>query len=257
MGGQHTALTAIVTGASRGFGRAVAAALTTRGVSVVGVARGPDDLETARLELGRRFIPVAGDATDAGLADELLGRYQPRYVVLNAGAAPVMGPFTALSWEDFSINWHTDTRQAFTWARALVEAPALNGRAVVMLGSGASLRGSPLSGGYAPAKAAIRFVCDYAAVEAARRGLGIRFFTLLPQLTPLTGLGERGVAAYAEGSGGMTVMLERLRPHLTPARVGDTVVRLFAVPAGPTGLVTPSPEPGAYLLTGSALTKVP
>lgn len=257
MGEEQDGPTAIVTGASGGFGRAIAEALTIRGVTVVGVARGSDDLGAVGRELGPRFVPVAGDATDARLAAELLRRHQPRYVVLNAGATPVMGPLTGLSWEEFSVNWHTDTRHAFTWAQALVASAPVDGRAVVMVGSGASLAGSPLSGGYAGAKATVRFVCDYAAVEAKRRGLAIRFFTLMPQLTPLTRLGERGVAAYAEDSGGMSVLLDRLRPHLTPERVGDTVARLFAVPAGPSRLTTPSPEPGAYLLTGSALSKVP
>ena len=47
---------AIVTGASRGFGRAIAAALTAAGTTVVGVARDESALELAGKELGERFI---------------------------------------------------------------------------------------------------------------------------------------------------------------------------------------------------------
>ena len=58
-----------------------------------------------------------------------------------------------------------------------------------------------MSGGYAGAKSALRFISSYAADESDRAGLGIRFVTLLPQLTPATDLGSVGVAAYAERQG--------------------------------------------------------
>jgi hypothetical protein len=51
------------------------------------------------------------------------------------------------------------------------------------------VRGSPLSGGYAGAKATIRFLTGYAAAESERDGLGIRFASLLPQLTRSPGWG--------------------------------------------------------------------
>jgi NAD(P)-dependent dehydrogenase (short-subunit alcohol dehydrogenase family) len=73
---------------------------------------------------------------------------------------------------------------------------------VISLSSGAALRGSPLSGGYVGAKAAIGRLTGYAAEESERAGLGIRFVSLLPQLTPATGLGVRYVAAFAARQGG-------------------------------------------------------
>lgn len=60
--------TAVVTGASRGFGRAIAAALIGAGAEVAGVARDDAELALVRDQLGERFIPIVGDATDAGLA---------------------------------------------------------------------------------------------------------------------------------------------------------------------------------------------
>ena len=71
------------------------------------------------------------------------------------------------------------------------------GSTVVTMSSGAAVAGSPLSGGYAGAKAAIRFITSYAADESERAGLGIRFISLLPRLTPATDLGATAVAAYA------------------------------------------------------------
>jgi hypothetical protein len=72
---------------------------------------------------------------------------------------------------------------AFHWTREALLAPQAPGSSVVTLSSGAAVFGSPLTGGYAGAKAAIRWLTAYAADEAKRAGLGIRFVSLLPQLT--------------------------------------------------------------------------
>src|ERR1700760_3584266 len=93
--------TAIVTGASRGFGRGIAAALTAAGARVVGVARGGAELDTLRAELGG-FTAVPADAADPATARCLIERYQPRTVVLCAGAAPQMSPLQEQTWESFS-----------------------------------------------------------------------------------------------------------------------------------------------------------
>ena len=85
----------------------------------------------------------------------------------------------------------------------------------------------PLSGGYAGAKAAVRFISAYAAEESRRDKLGIRFIALLPQLTPATDLGATGVAAYAAYEGlDIDTFLDRFQPILTPEHVGKAVVEL-------------------------------
>jgi len=56
--------TALVTGASRGFGRAIAVALSKHGAHVAGVARDPGRLEELHAQLGGTFTPVAADAAD-------------------------------------------------------------------------------------------------------------------------------------------------------------------------------------------------
>jgi NADP-dependent 3-hydroxy acid dehydrogenase YdfG len=60
--------TAIVTGASRGFGRGIAEALSRAGVTVVGVARNEAVLQEVRAELGGSFIPMSADAGDPAVA---------------------------------------------------------------------------------------------------------------------------------------------------------------------------------------------
>jgi NAD(P)-dependent dehydrogenase (short-subunit alcohol dehydrogenase family) len=122
--------TAVVTGAGRGFGRAIAAALHAAGATVVGVARTASDLQDLGSALGDGFIPVAADAADMTVAADVLERFRPRTLVLNAGAVPPMGPLREQTWQSFSRNWYVDTQQAFHWSRAALLVPrhaALNG----------------------------------------------------------------------------------------------------------------------------------
>ena len=88
-------------------------------------------------------------------------------------------------------------RHAFHWIREALLLPLDPGSTVVVMSSGAAVAGSPLSGGYAGSKATIRFLTGYAQEESQRAGLGIRFFSVLPKLTPATDLGSPAVAAYA------------------------------------------------------------
>ncbi|MFF4259764.1 SDR family oxidoreductase [Streptomyces sp. NPDC001663] len=227
--------TAVVTGAGRGFGRAISAALVAAGTHVVGVARTERDLLTVRDELGGSFIPVTADATDEGVAERVIRDHRPSVLVLNAGAIPHMAPVHEQTWETFSRHWHTDTRHVFAWTRAALRAPLAPGSVVVSLSSGAVLAGSPLSGGYASAKAATRYLRGYAAEESRRAGLGIRFVTLLPQLTPLTAAGAVAVAGYAARQGvDPDTFAAGLQPILTPEQVAKAVTDLAADPgSGP------------------------
>jgi NAD(P)-dependent dehydrogenase (short-subunit alcohol dehydrogenase family) len=223
--------TAVVTGASRGFGRAIAAALVAAGTNVVGIARGEQDLRAVGDELGAGFTPVAADATDETLARDVLREHRPGLLVLNAGVTPHMAPVHEQTWETFSRNWHVDTRHAFTWTRAALLEPLAPGSVVVMMSSGAAIGGSPLSGGYASAKAAIRYLRGYAADESTRAGLDIRFVTLLPDLTPATGLGSAGVAGYAARQGvDRDTFVASRGPILTPDQVAKAVLELAGDP---------------------------
>jgi NAD(P)-dependent dehydrogenase (short-subunit alcohol dehydrogenase family) len=223
--------TAVVTGASRGFGRAIAAALVASGSTVVGIARGEQELRAVHDELGAAFTPIAADATSETLAEDVIRQHHPSLLVLNAGVTPHMAPVHEQTWETFSRNWHTDTRHVFAWTRAALREPLAPGSVVVAMSSGAALGGSPLSGGYASAKAAIRYIRGYAADESERAGLGIRFVALLPQLTPVTGLGSAGVSGYAARQGvDRDAFVAGLQPVLTPDQVAKAVLELAANP---------------------------
>jgi NAD(P)-dependent dehydrogenase (short-subunit alcohol dehydrogenase family) len=241
--------TALVTGASRGFGRGIATALVTAGMQVVGVARDSDQLQQLRAELGDAFIPVTADITGPVIAGRLIDAYRPSILVLNAGASPLPRPLHQHTWQSFSQNWDVDVQHVFRWVREALLNPLPPGSTVITVSSGAALRGSPLSGGYAGAKATIRFITAYAADESERAELGIRFRCVLPQLTPATALGSAAIAAYAGRQGAdVGSYLAAAGPALTVEQVGSAITSL---------ITDPGYDRVAYLLTAGGLTPAP
>jgi NAD(P)-dependent dehydrogenase (short-subunit alcohol dehydrogenase family) len=119
---------------------------------------------------------------------------------------------------------------------------------VVSFSSGAAMHGSPLSGGYAGAKATIRFLSSYARAEAERSSLGIRFVSILPQITPATQLGAPFVEAYATYAGlSVEAYLAQFGEMLTPDQVAASVLDL----ASDEGYGAP-----AYVLTGAGMNPI-
>ncbi len=194
-GRQLSGTTAMVIGASRGFRAGdCRGAGRTRGRCGRG-GTSERQLNELRSELGHRFIPEVADVSDAGVAHRLVSHGRPQTIVLDAGAQPVIGPLQEQTRETSSTNWNTDAYQVVHFVREVLTEPLEPGSVVVSVSSAAALRGSPLSGGYAGAKATVKFISAYGGPEAALRTLGLRFVAVLPVITPATDLGAGGVAA--------------------------------------------------------------
>jgi NAD(P)-dependent dehydrogenase (short-subunit alcohol dehydrogenase family) len=239
--------TALVVGASRGLGRGIALATATAGAAVIAVSRSATTFPES--SGGGSIQAVIADAADPSVPGSLLDRYDPQLVVLVAGATPLVRPLQHQTWETFSANWNTDVRIAFHWLREALLKPLRPGSTVVVVSSGAALAGSPLSGGYAGAKATQRFITGYAQEEADRAGLGITFTAVLPRITPLTDLGRPAVRAYAARNGqSEEEYVSQLGEPVSPGSAGAAVLELAQAE-------TASLAPG-YLLTGAGLQKL-
>ena len=234
---------AIVVGASRGLGRGVALSLSAAGASVLAIARSQAGLDEVRAA-DPTIEVLAGDATDPDVAGDALARHDPEVVAVVAGASPPLDPIHHQTWDTFSLNWQVDAHLSFNWLQASLRRPLRPGSRVLLMSSGAAVAGSPLSGGYAGAKATIRFMAAYADEEARRDGLGIRVMTVLPKLTPATELGLAAVRAYAQRAGiSEAQYAARFGAPVTPEIAGAAFVELAAG--------DPSDDV-AYLLTGDA-----
>ncbi|OBA77046.1 short-chain dehydrogenase [Mycobacterium sp. 1554424.7] len=238
--------TALIVGASRGLGRGIATAAAEAGASVIAVSR---SATTFPEPANGSIEAVVADAADASAPGALLDRYDPQVLVLVAGASPLPRPLQHHTWETFSANWDTDVRIAFHWLREALLRPLRPGSRVVVFSSGAALAGSPLSGGYAGAKATQRFITGYAQDEANRADLGISFTALMPRITPLTELGGPAVRAYAAREGqSEEEYVKQLGELVSPQVAGAAVVELAQADTDALA--------ASYLLTGAGLQKI-
>jgi NAD(P)-dependent dehydrogenase (short-subunit alcohol dehydrogenase family) len=232
---------AVVVGASRGLGKGIADAFVEAGATVVRVARTPEPT-------GSGGHTELADATDPVAAGRILAHFRPDILALVAGAAPLLRPLHLHTWETFSVNWQSDVRMTFNWLREALLLPLRPGSRVVVMSSGAAVMGSPLSGGYAGAKATQRLMAAYAAAESQRLNLGIGVTAVLPRLTPATDLGSAAVDAYAEREGlEVDEYLRRMGPPVTPAIAGAAFVELATTERGVSG---------AYFLTAAGLKEI-
>jgi 3-oxoacyl-[acyl-carrier protein] reductase len=240
----------MVVGASRGLGRGVAAAFAEAGAPVIAVSR--TAVEFPQPANAGAIQPEIADAGDPTAAARLLDRYEPKALILVAGASVHMRPLQQQTWETFSVNWQTDVRISFHWLREALLKPLQPGSRVIVFSSGAGVNpnGSPLSGGYAGAKATQRFITEYAQDEAERAGLDITFTAVLPYFAPKTGVGRAAVEAYAARAG--QPLEEYLRGQgslVTPEIAGAAVVELVRADA--------SKVARNYRLSGTGLEQLP
>ena len=164
---------AIVTGASRGIGLAVAQALVDRGDRVCITGRNADSLAEATAQLGAGAIAVAGKAHDALHRQETVARTLEEfgridYLVNNVGTTPVFGPMLDHDGDLFRKVLDINVVAAFEWIKAAHEAwLGAHGGAIVNVSSVAALRPAPGLGAYGVSKAALRYLTEQLAVELA------------------------------------------------------------------------------------------
>jgi NAD(P)-dependent dehydrogenase (short-subunit alcohol dehydrogenase family) len=231
---------ALVVGGSRGLGKGAVISLEVQGYEVTTIGR-----DAAHL-LPRHLV---GDATDESLAGRALTELRPELLVLVAGAAPPLGPFHQMSWDQFQTNWNVDTRLAFVWLKQALGLPLPSGSHLIVVASGAAVQGSPVSGGYAAAKRAQWFLAQYAATEIERAKLGMVVHCLLPNLNPSSEMGRAAITAYSRRAGvSEEEFSRRFQPYLTPEIFGRAVAGLAASPEKYPQL--------AYRLSGDGLAAV-
>jgi NAD(P)-dependent dehydrogenase (short-subunit alcohol dehydrogenase family) len=166
---------AIVTGASRGIGLGIAAALVARGDKVCVTGRNADALAEAVAELGgpEHAIGVAGKAHDPAHCAETVaatlsafGRID--YLVNNVGTNPVFGPVLDADADVVRKVLDVNVVSAYTWIRQVWrEWMAENGGAIVNVASVAGLRPAPGLGIYAVSKAALIHLTAQLGLELA------------------------------------------------------------------------------------------
>jgi NAD(P)-dependent dehydrogenase (short-subunit alcohol dehydrogenase family) len=168
--------TAIITGGSKGIGKAIAQALSGAGARVALAARGRDDLEQAAKEIeaaGGRALAVPTDVTNPEQVQALVDRTVAELgtvdiLINNAGAAPFLSTLDQMRLEGFDKYFRLNFNGAVYCTRAV--APVLLAKGdgcVVNVASVAGFMASPGLTYYASAKAALISITRTVAQEWA------------------------------------------------------------------------------------------
>jgi NAD(P)-dependent dehydrogenase (short-subunit alcohol dehydrogenase family) len=217
---------AIVTGASRGVGRATAEALDAEGAAVALAARSEPELAATARRLGHAMA-VPTDVTRTADVERLVEATErelgpPTLLVAGAGTWEHVGP----AWEGDPEAWWRDVevtlRGAYLCARAVLPGMVARGTGrIVALSSYAANRPRPYSSGYASGKAALLRFVDSLAAEVEGRGVSV--FAVTPGFVR-TRLVE-DAARSEEGRRWLPELAER-QDALEPERAGRLVVEL-------------------------------
>ena len=164
---------ALITGASRGFGRAVAASLSREGWRLILDARGGYDLERARSALAypANAVAIAGDVTDpahrAALARAVEAEGRLDLLVNNAselGPSP-LPPLSAHPLDELEQVYRVNVVAPLALTQALLPALRAAHGAVVNISSDAAVEAYEGWGGYGSSKAALDQVSAVLAAE--------------------------------------------------------------------------------------------
>ena len=186
--------TALVTGASRGIGAAVAKALAKEGAHVILVARSVGGLEEVDDEIqnaGGLATLVPLDLTESNAIDGLASPLYERWKKLDilVGAAATLGKLTPVQqydpklWEDvFKLNVHANWRLLRALDPLLRNAD--HGRALFVTSAEANMA-KQFWGGYAASKAALQEIIRTYAAETAKTKLRVNLIDPGPTATKL------------------------------------------------------------------------
>jgi 3-oxoacyl-[acyl-carrier protein] reductase len=177
---------ALVSGASRGIGRAVALAFAREGARVALVARGRDELDRVAKMIegdGGSALVVPGDAAeeDTGrrAVDAALARFGRLDCLVTAQGTGTFGPLETSRLEDWDAMLRGNLTATYLLCRAALPTMLAAGQGtIVALVSLAAIRAIPGCAGYTASKAGVLGLVRALAAEV--RGRGVRVAALSP-----------------------------------------------------------------------------
>jgi len=193
---------ALVTGAGRGIGRALAIALAAQGASIGALARNREQLDRLVGEIKAsdgRAIALAADVTDAAAVKRSVDRTALEFggldiVIANAGISPAPGSLTESDPQLFQDTLNVNLFGVYATLRAAIPHLESRGRGnVIVVGSGMGHKASSNSAAYSSSKAALWMLTRVAAEELRERDILVNELVPGPVDTSLSQPGVSGI----------------------------------------------------------------
>jgi 3-oxoacyl-[acyl-carrier protein] reductase len=231
-GGRFAGQTAIVTGASRGIGLAIAQRLVADGAKVVVTGRKKDALDEAVEQLGGpgQALGVAGRADDVEHQADTVRQAVETFgsadlLVNNAGINPAYGPMVELDLGAARKVVEVNCIAALSWVQQVHQAwMKEHGGAVVNVSSVSGVRPAPRIGFYGASKAMLISITELLAVEL---GPDIRVNAVAPAVVK-----TKFATALYEGREQEVAAAYPLKRLGVPEDVGSVVAFLLSEDAG-------------------------
>jgi 3-oxoacyl-[acyl-carrier protein] reductase len=223
---------ALVTGGSRGIGRAIAAELANAGAEVViGYRSGADEAKDAASEIGGKAVQA--DVSNADDAKRLVEEAGDVDILVNNAGVTRDGLLARMSDEDWDVVIDTNLRGTFNTCRAVTRGMMKRrAGAIVNVSSVVGLHGNPGQANYSASKAGI-----------------IGFTKALARE-----LGSRGVRANVVAPGYISTRLtNELSEELRGAMLANTPLGRFGEPEDVAGVVRFLVSDEAAFVTGEVL----
>lgn len=220
----------LVTGASAGFGAAIARRLVSEGHRVIGTARRLEKLQALRKELGEEFIPMAFDVADRKACEqasqEILAQYGTVDVLINnAGLALGLQPAHQGNLDDWETMIHTNVL-GLVYMTRLFLAPMVAQRAGYIINLGSIAGSWPYAGSniYGATKAFVRqFSLN---LRTDLKGTGVRVTNLEPGLCGDTEFSN----VRFKGDNAKAASVYHNIDYVTPEDIADIVSYLVHTP---------------------------
>jgi 3-oxoacyl-[acyl-carrier protein] reductase len=217
---------AIVTGASRGIGRAIAERLARDGATVV-VNYARSRVEAAAVvdaitAAGGRAVTIAADvgrvAEVERLFQETRGHFGRVDILVNNAAVAIRGSFADTTEEEFDRVFAVNARGPFFAMREAARTLPDRGR-VINISSGATTVGFPFQGVYCASKAALEQMTLVLANELGPRGITVNALLVGPTKTEMLD----HLVAETPAFEAMVVARTPMGRLGTPAEIADVV----------------------------------
>jgi NAD(P)-dependent dehydrogenase (short-subunit alcohol dehydrogenase family) len=184
---------AIVTGAGRGIGRAVATAFAGAGAMVALAARSSGEIDAVAREIavsGGAAVAVPTDVTDgqavAGLAEHVLTAHGRIDLLVTAAGTAAFGPLASFAMADWDAILEVNLRGAVLCCRAVLPAMMAQGRGTIInIGSVVTSRALTGSAAYTASKYALLGVSRVLAEEMRPHGVRVGVLSAGATDTPL------------------------------------------------------------------------